>query len=115
MTTGLRDIDCLEKRGVDAGPNGDDETQLSLGSRETEGPGEVDGRGACGEYALGMCGGGEAALCVKDVERRLCPNGGWVGGGGDGSSLVGRRKRLRVGIVLVLFAWIVRGLEALSA
>lgn len=111
MTTGWNDIDCLEKRGVVAGPNGDDDIQLSSGLRETEGPGAVDGRGVRGEYVWGMCTGVETVVDVKEVER-LCPNGAWVGGGGNGSSLACRRKRLE--IVLLLLTC-VRGPEALCA
>lgn len=48
ITIGCDDIDCLEKRGVDAGPNGEDDIQLSFGFRDTEGFGEI-GREALGE------------------------------------------------------------------
>lgn len=48
ITTGCDDIDCLEKRGVDAGPNGEDDIQLSFGFRDTEDFWEV-GRAALGE------------------------------------------------------------------
>jgi hypothetical protein len=48
ITTGCDDIDCLEKRGVDAGPNGEDDIQLSFGFRDTEDFGEV-GRATLGE------------------------------------------------------------------
>lgn len=48
ITTGCNDIDCLEKRGVDAGPNGEDDIQLSFGFLDTGGFGEV-GRATLGE------------------------------------------------------------------
>jgi hypothetical protein len=115
MTTGFDDTACLEKRGVVAGPNGEDDIQLSSGFRETEGPGAVVGRReARGEYVLGMCAGGEAVPCGNDSER-LCPNGAWVGCGGDGSSLACRRNRLSVGIAPVLLVCATGCLEALCA
>lgn len=48
ITTGCDDIACLEKRGVNAGPNGVDDIQLSSGFRDTEGFRET-GRATLGE------------------------------------------------------------------
>lgn len=99
ITTGWDDIDCLEKRGVDAGPNGEDDIQLSFGFRDTEGCWEV-GRAVLGEYTCGTWVGRGAVWHGKDVAR-LCPDGAWVGGGAAGSSLTCRRNRLSVGIALL--------------
>lgn len=100
ITTGFDDIDCLEKRGVDAGPNGEDDIQLSFGFRDTEGFGEVDGREALGEYVCGIWAGRRVVNGKEDV--RLWLNGAWVGSGTTGSSLACRRNRPKVGIALVL-------------